>query len=99
MEDRFIMSTTKGVSDSQICVDLSLIPDDIDIVTFFMLLEQKNTIFYDSRKNPKAIPPYAIRGSLGDVALLDIADDKVRAKFELMIKIEEIDEKQVDETV
>ena len=83
---------TKEAEKGLLCIDLSLVPDEIDIVTFFLLLEQKHTIFYDSRKNPKALPPYFIRGNKGDLTVLDIADEKVRAKFELMIKIEELEE-------
>lgn len=83
---------TKEQERGILCVDLSLVPDEIDVVTFFMLVEQKNTVFYDSRKNPKAIPPYFVRGTKGDVTVLDVADEKVRAKFELMIKIEELEE-------
>jgi hypothetical protein len=82
-----------------LCVDLSLVPNELEIVQFFMILEQKGIIFYDSRKNPKAVPPYAILGGLGDVTVLDIANDKVKAKFDLMIKLEELeDEKSEDDT-
>jgi hypothetical protein len=78
-----------------LCVDLSLIPSELmEVTTFFMLLEQKGVVFYDSRKNPKAVPPYAILGGLGDVTILDVADDKVRAKFDLMIKLDELEESE-----
>lgn len=82
-----------------LCIDVSTAPPEMDIVTWFKLLEEKNTIFYDSRRNPKAIPPYAIKGEAGDIAILDIADEKIKAKFDLMIKIEEIDDTKKDETI
>lgn len=78
-----------------LCVDLSLLPEyELGVVDFFKILNQANTIFYDSRKNPKAVPPYAILGELGDVSILDLANEKVRAKFDLMIKLEELEDSE-----
>lgn len=83
------MSKIKGT----LCIDVSTVPLEAEL--FFRILKEENTIFYDSRMNPAAIPPYAIRGERGDVAILDIANPKIKAKFDLLIKVEELEEKDV----
>lgn len=74
-------------------IDISIIPRELDLTGFFLLLKQEKVCFYNSLQNPEALPPYGVNGELTDMNILDIKDDKVRAKFELaLLKIEDIKE-------
>lgn len=66
-------------------IDVTIIPKELDLAAFFILLKQEGVCFYDSRQNPDALPPYGVNGEITDVSLLDIEDDKVRAMFELAL--------------
>lgn len=80
------------MSKGKLVIDISLIPLEADV--FFKILKTEDTIFYDSRLNPDALPPYAIMGDVPDIALLDLANNSVKAKFDLILNKEQPDQSE-----